>query len=115
LERFEVRGYGLVLFEILVSLTIENKGNLPVDSDRCRDLMILDLDIWGIANAVELLQKSSSNPDLVMGVKDGKIVLKHVRIGLDKPLRLVFWVISQFISQNSRFMANASWEDFEVV
>jgi hypothetical protein len=52
--------------------------------------MVLDLDIWGVPNTVELLEKSSSNPDLVMGVKDGKIVHKHVRIGLDEPLRLVF-------------------------
>ena len=73
-----------------VSLTIENKGNMPIDSDRCRDLMVLDLDIRGVPNTVELLEKSSSSPELVMGVKDGKFVLKHVRIGLNEPLKLVF-------------------------
>ena len=73
-----------------ISITIENKGNMPIDSDRCRDLMVLDLDIWGVPNIVELLERSSSSPELAVGVKDGKIVLKHVRIGLDEPLKLVF-------------------------
>ena len=81
---------GWFYFCNLVSLTIENKGNMPIDSDRCRDLIVLDLDIRGVPNTVELLDKSSSSPELAMGVKDGKFVLEHVRIGLDEPLRLVF-------------------------
>ena len=81
---------GCFYFCNLVSLTIENKGNMPIDSDRCRDLMVLDLDIRGVPDKVVLLEKSSSSPELVMGVKNGKFVLKHVRIGLDEPLRFVF-------------------------
>jgi hypothetical protein len=66
---------GVVLFCNKISLTIENKGNKPINTVSSKQPLILDLDVKGTPITVELLEKSPNNPELVMSVIDGNIVL----------------------------------------
>ena len=82
--------YGLFYFCNNFSLTIKNEGNTPVNTDNSKQPLVLDLDVKGTPNTVELLEQSPNNPELVIGVKDGKIVLEHVHINSGEPLKLIF-------------------------
>ena len=73
-----------------ISLTIENKSNAPVNTRNCKQPIVLDFKVKGILNNVELLEKCAHNPELVMGVKDGNVILEHVQINHGEPLKLAF-------------------------
>ncbi len=82
---------GLFFFGSQISLMIENKGDMPVDTESCKQPIVLNLNIRGVPNSLELWENNSSNPRIVLDVKDGKIVLDHVRINPGEPLKLLFF------------------------
>jgi hypothetical protein len=81
---------GWFYFGSQIFLIIENKGDAPVDTDRCKQPIVLNLDVRGVPNSLDLWENNSSNPRTVLDVKDGKIVLDHVRINPGEPLKLLF-------------------------
>ncbi len=81
---------GLFYFCSKITLAIENKGETPVDTDNRGQPIILDLDVRGIPNTIELLEASPENPKLTMNAKDGRIVVEHAKINPGEPLNLLF-------------------------
>lgn len=73
-----------------ISLTIKNEGVTPLDTDNSKQPLVLNIDVKGTPNAVELLEQSAHNPELAMDVKDGNIVLEHVQINSGESLKLIF-------------------------
>jgi len=88
-DRLWIAG-GCFYFCNKISLTIENKGNMPVNTGNRGQPIVLDLDVRGEPNSAELFEENPSNPELILSVKDGKIVLEHVQIDPNEKLKLSF-------------------------
>lgn len=71
-----------------ISLTIENKVNGSINTCDCKQPLVLNLDVKGTPNSVELLEKSS--PELTVDVKEGNIVVENVQIDSGESLKLIF-------------------------
>ena len=63
---------------------------MPVNTGNRGQPIVLDLDVRGEPNSAELFEENPSNPELILSVKDGKIVLEHVQIDPNEKLKLSF-------------------------
>jgi hypothetical protein len=81
---------GVSTFCNRISLTIKNEGSLRIDKDVCKEPLAISLDVRGKFDRIKVLNVEPANDRLGLSVRDGRVLLSHVRLEAGESFQLVF-------------------------
>ena len=81
---------GISIFCNKISLTIKNEGILAIDTDVSKEPLGFNLDVSGNLGNIKVLDVEPANDRLDLSVREGMVLLNHVRLEPGKSFHLVF-------------------------